>query len=82
MTIRNLDERVKSELRLRAARAGHSMEEEARRVLAAAVELKPARERGLADRIRTRFAETGGVDLVVRDREVLRDDDLPDFDGP
>lgn len=80
MTIRNLDDRVKSELRLRAARAGHSMEEEARRVLAEAVGLKPARERGLAERIRRRFAEIGSVDLLIPEREVLEEDDFPDFD--
>lgn len=37
LTIRNLDEPTKAALRLRAARHGVSMEEEARRILRAAV---------------------------------------------
>ena len=33
ITIRNLDDRVKETIRLKAAKSGHSMEEEARRLL-------------------------------------------------
>lgn len=33
LTIRNLDDATKAQLRLQAARHGHSMEEEARRIL-------------------------------------------------
>lgn len=42
MTIRKLSDEVKQGLRLRAAEHGHSMEEEARQILAAAV--SPATE--------------------------------------
>jgi plasmid stability protein len=37
LTIRNLDDRIKEGLRVRAARNGHSMEEEARVILKRAV---------------------------------------------
>jgi plasmid stability protein len=37
ITIRKLDDKIVKQLRLRAAEAGHSMEEEARRVLASGV---------------------------------------------
>jgi antitoxin FitA len=41
LTIRNLDERVKQNLRVRAAARGVSMQEEARRALAAIPEIIP-----------------------------------------
>ncbi|MGH8184897.1 MAG: FitA-like ribbon-helix-helix domain-containing protein [Rhodanobacteraceae bacterium] len=41
MTIRNLDDDVKTRLRLRAAQHGHSMEEEARRILSASLKAEP-----------------------------------------
>ena len=49
ITIRNLDDEVKTRLRVRAAGNGRSMEEEARRILrdAVGVDLElPPRERG------------------------------------
>ncbi|MBB3192323.1 FitA-like ribbon-helix-helix domain-containing protein [Halomonas cerina] len=67
ITIRNLDDDLKAELRLAAARHGHSMEEEVRTILRRA--LAPRPERGLGSRIRQRFAEEGGVDLELPSRE-------------
>lgn len=55
LTIRDLDEDVKRKLRLRAAEHGVSMEEEARRLLAEAVERKQPRKRFTADDLK-RFA--------------------------
>lgn len=49
IVIRRLDEDVKRRLAARAALAGHSMEEEARQILAAAT--MPAAEAGLGARI-------------------------------
>ena len=42
ITIRNLDDDVKMRLRMQAAENGHSMEEEARRILREAVRRKPS----------------------------------------
>jgi len=44
LTIRKLNEKIKTRLRVRAAQNGRSMEEEAREILPSALERKPARE--------------------------------------
>lgn len=72
ITIRNLDNKVKSRLRIRAAGHGRSMEEEARLILREAVD----REEGptnLAQAIRSRFARFGGVELDLPPREPMRE---------
>jgi plasmid stability protein len=61
LTIRNLDERLKTRLRVRAASLGRSMEEEARNILRAALEEVQAPTRDLAERIRRRFADLGDI---------------------
>ncbi len=72
MTIRNIDDRVKEKIRVRAARNGHSMEEEARRLLSQAMD-KPAEEEvGLGTAIRRRFASLGSFRLESVPRERLR----------
>lgn len=63
ITIRNLDDQLKAQLRLTAATHGHSMEEEVRHILRDA--LSPREGGGLGSRIRERFAPTGGVDLEL-----------------
>ena len=65
LTIRNLDDATKAQLRLQAARHGHSMEEEARRILRQAVLPQPAGSDspGLGSRIHAHFADLGGVEL-------------------
>ena len=60
LTIRDLDEGVKRKLRLRAAEHGVSMEEEARRLLAEAVQRKPSRKRFTADDLK-KFARKPDV---------------------
>ncbi|ERS81823.1 MULTISPECIES: FitA-like ribbon-helix-helix domain-containing protein [Halomonas] len=67
ITIRNLDDALKAELRLSAARHGHSMEEEVRLILRRALATAP--QQGLGSRIRQRFAEEGGVELEVPSRQ-------------
>lgn len=72
ITIRNLDNKVKTQLRIRAAGNGRSMEEEARTILREAVE----RENGptnLAQAIHSRFARFGGVELDLPPREPMRE---------
>ena len=80
LTIRNLDDGVKARLRVRAAERGRSMEEEARSILAAAVERSPADE-GLGTRLRRRFADLEGGELRIPPRSV-EGRALPDFSGP
>lgn len=78
ITIRNLDPVIKERLRVRAAEHGHSMEAEARNILANAVGAERSREVNLAEAIRRRFAPLGGVDLELPPREPARDP--PRFD--
>jgi plasmid stability protein len=61
ITIRGLEETVKKKLKARAAKHGHSMEEEAREILRCGV----ARQEklNLAEAIRSRFEPLGGVEL-------------------
>lgn len=62
VSIRNLDDRVKERLRLRAARHGRSMEAEMRAILTEAVS-EPGEETGLLSALLDRFGELGGVEL-------------------
>jgi len=68
LTIRNLDDNLKTRLRVEAALHGNSMEEEARAILRRAL-TKPTGEGGLGSRIYRRFAAVGGVDLDLPARE-------------
>ena len=67
LTIRNIDDSLKANLRLVAARHGRSMEEEVRQILQQSL-LREKGLEGLGSRIAQRFAAVGGVDLpqVVR----------------
>ncbi len=62
LTIRDLDDRLKAALRVRAAEHGRSMESEVREILRTVLE-RPVGGPGMGTRIRNRFSETGGVDL-------------------
>lgn len=79
MTIRNLDEDLKARLRVRAARHGRSMEEEARSILRTALANRVEEDSGasLYVAIRTRVEPFGGVDLELPPREPQGDP--PDF---
>ena len=77
ITIRNLDDDVKTRLRVRAASHGRSMEEEARLILREAVGRKPS-SRNLASIIRAHFGRSRGVDLELPSREPIREP--PRFD--
>jgi plasmid stability protein len=71
LTIRNLDEKVKRRLQVRAALNGRSMEAEARDALAEFVASSPASiepEEDLGTAIRKRFAAFGGVELQIPPR--------------
>lgn len=77
ITIRRIEDRMKAGLRVRAARHGRSMEEEARDILRAALAAEDDAPRNLAQSIRQRFAASGDADLPVVDREPVREP--PDF---
>lgn len=80
MTIRKLDDDLKARLRVRAARHGRSMEEEARSILRAALANRVEDDSGasLYAAIRARVEPFGGVDIELPPREPQRDP--PDFD--
>ncbi len=73
VTIRNLDEKTKARLRVRAAQHGRSMEEEARTLLRTALREDTVAGRNLADAIRARFRRLGGVELRLPAREPMRE---------
>jgi len=72
LTIRDLDESLKRDLRVRAASRNRSMEEEARQILRAALLEPPAPAKDLVCRIRARFVGLGDVKLNLPPREPVR----------
>lgn len=78
LTIRNLDDRLKGRLRVRAATRGRSMEEEARQILRTVLNESESAPANLAERIRLRFAELGDVQLPVAAREPVRTLEMPE----
>jgi len=71
MTIRNIDERLKARLRVRAASHGRSMEDEARNILRAALSTETKSRHNLFDAIRARVGPLGGVALEIPPREPM-----------
>jgi plasmid stability protein len=67
ISVRNLDDRVKEQLRIRAARHGRSMESEIRAILEEAV--REPDEDGLFAAMLTRFEQIGGVELDIPARD-------------
>jgi plasmid stability protein len=78
ITIRKVDESLKSRLRVQAAVHGRSMEDEARDILRTALNREPAVQGNLAASIRARFAKVGGVELPAMPQEPIRPP--PSFD--
>jgi antitoxin FitA len=74
ITIRRLPESTKRRLRLRAARNGRSMEQEARELLEKALTQKETQSENLGEAIRRRFAPFGGIDLKIPKREPIPED--------
>ncbi|MDE0072491.1 MAG: plasmid stabilization protein [Gammaproteobacteria bacterium] len=77
ITIRNLDDDVKTRLRVRAAEHHRSMEEEARLILRDAVSGHSSGPRNLATFTRQCFASLGGIQLELPARGPMREP--PDF---
>ena len=78
ITIRNLDEKLKQRLRMRAAHHGRSMEDEVRDILRVALAEERTVPQDLGVAIRRRFAAFGGVELPTAPRELMREP--PNFD--
>ena len=78
ITIRNLDDDVKTRLRMKAAGNGRSMEEEARLILREAVGRETVPAKGLGTAIHALFKPLGGVELELPPREPMREP--PRFD--
>ena len=76
LTIRQVDDKTKSKLRVRAAQHGRSMEEEAREILRSALRTSPAARGNLAKAIRERFARFGGLELELPRRDPIRETSL------
>lgn len=70
--IRNVDERLKSRLRIQAAQHGRSMEDEARDILRASLGREKSKPLNLAAAIRARFSALGGVSLPETQRDAIR----------
>jgi antitoxin FitA len=68
LTIRNLDEETKRQLRIQGAKNNRSMEAEARIILQKSL-LTTETSFGLASRIREIVTPYGGVDLKLPDRK-------------
>ena len=73
ITIRNLNDDVKTRLQLRAAANHRSMEEEVRIILRDAVKDGRTGPRDLAKFTRECFASLGGVELVLPPRGPMRE---------
>jgi plasmid stability protein len=73
ITIRGFDDKLKARLRIRAARNGRSMEEEARDLLRTALSRDRRQPANLLEAIRGRFKPLGGVDLPQVPREPMRE---------
>ncbi|MGH7089003.1 MAG: FitA-like ribbon-helix-helix domain-containing protein [Stellaceae bacterium] len=76
LTIRNIDDRLKRKLRLRAAQHDRSMEEELREIIRAALATEPPSE-NLYAAIRRVIEPLGGVELELPPRDPIREP--PDF---
>ena len=72
LTLHDLDDSLKEDLRVGAALQGRSMEEEARQILRQALR-KDAEGPDLVAQIRSRFNSLCGVELEIPPREPVRE---------
>jgi antitoxin FitA len=80
LTIRNLDDKVKRALQVRAALNGRSMEAEVREMISSQIANGPAETNaGLGTAIHKRFAALGGVELNIPPRQFSHRQ-IPKFD--
>ena len=79
ITIRNLDESIKTAQRLRAARHGWSMEQEVRTILQQTLAPELEAPASFAERIQQRFAGLRAEDVAIAPRRPVRPP--PDLDA-
>lgn len=72
LTVRNLDESVKNNLRLRAARHGCSMEQEVRQILQNIVAPEQTGQVSFAERVNSRFSGLQVQSLPIPKRQIAR----------
>jgi plasmid stability protein len=72
LIIRKLDDGLKLRLRVRAARLGRSMEEEAREILKSSLKPELDSTMNFAESIRRHMEPLGGVELTLPTREPVR----------
>jgi len=77
LIVSDLADDLMESLRLRAARHGRSMEDEARHILRSALATAPSSGRSLVEDIRASVESCGGIELEIPSRELQRDP--PDF---
>ncbi len=77
ITVRKIDDGLKKQLRVRAAKHGRSMEDEVRAILRRAVAVHEREEVDLGTAIRRRFARFGHVEVELPPRGPMRP--LPKF---
>lgn len=73
LTIRKLDPAVEQRLRDRAARRGHSIEQEATHILEQAVGSPEAEPKNAYEAMRRHFRDLEGVDLELPTRHLARE---------
>jgi antitoxin FitA len=78
LTVRNIDESLRSRLHQQATIHGRSMEEEARAILSAALAPEAPQAKGLGSALNALFQPLGGIDLKTPQREPMREP--PSFD--
>ena len=72
ITIRNLNDEIKQNLRVRAAKNGHSMEEEVREILRRTLDADLLPEKNLGTAIHRLFKAVGGTELDIPPRQPMR----------
>ncbi len=72
LTIRNVDDALKTQLRIRAAQHGVSMEEEARRILRDALARAGTAPTPMGQRLLSRFGGTASIDFTPPARQAPR----------
>ncbi len=77
LTVRNLEEKIKRRLKVRAAQNGRSMEQEVREILRSALDTtsEPKTGADLLKRIRAIWEPLGGLELELPPRQPMRDPD-------
>jgi plasmid stability protein len=73
ITIRNLDDSLKSRLRIQAAVHGRSMEDEARDILRSSLNQEPQEPKNIGTAINALFKPFGGLELPEVQREPMRE---------